>query len=103
VEHVAELLAIAVVPRRRRVGRALVDAVRRRASERGCDRLIVVTTDDNSGAQAFYAASGFTLADRRVGAVDECRRAYKPSIPAGAHDELEYVDDLGQSANEEVP
>ena len=71
-----------------------MDEVRTRARRVGCDRLVVVTTDENVGAQRFYTALGFALAERRVGAVDECRRRYKPSIPAGIHDELEYGMDL---------
>jgi ribosomal protein S18 acetylase RimI-like enzyme len=104
-EHVggiAELLALAVRDRRRGVGRALVAAVRTRAAATGCTRLVVVTTDENLGAQAFYGANGFTLAERRVGAVDECRRRYKPTIPPGIHDELEYVRDLRHDAREET-
>ena len=98
----AELLAIAVRAARRGTGRALVDEVRTRARRAGCERLVVVTTDENLGAQRFYAASGFALAERRVGAVDECRRRYKPSIPAGIHDELEYGFDLHDDLPEEA-
>jgi hypothetical protein len=62
----------------------------------------VVTTDENVGAQEFYAAMGFTLVERRVGAVDECRRRYKPTIPPGIHDELEYAADLDPDRTEET-
>jgi ribosomal protein S18 acetylase RimI-like enzyme len=90
----AELLAIAVRSGRRGAGRALVAAVRTRARRAGCTHLVVVTTDENLGAQRFYAALGFSLVERRRGAVDECRRRYKPSIPPHIHDELEYALDL---------
>ena len=101
-DRTAELLAIAVRAERRGIGRALVAAVRTRARRAGCSRLVVVTTDENVGAQGFYAALGFTLAERRVGAVDECRRRYKPSIPPGIHDELEYAIDLNDDPAEEA-
>ena len=83
-DGVAELLAIggAHLAHGARAGR-LVAEVRARARRAGCTRLVVVTTDENVGAQRFYAAMGFTLVERRVGAVDECRRRYKPTIPAG--------------------
>ncbi|MGZ6925761.1 MAG: GNAT family N-acetyltransferase [Acidimicrobiia bacterium] len=87
---VAEILAVAVARRRRGLGRALVAAVERIAAEAGCRVLTVVTTDDNLGAQRFYESVDFALRERRAGAVDECRRRYKPTIPAAAHDELEY-------------
>lgn len=98
----AELLAIAVRGRRRGGGRALVETVRGRAQRAGCTRLVVVTTDENVGAQRFYATLGFGLTERRVGAVDECRRRYKPTIPPGVHDELEYTTHLGHDAHEET-
>ena len=102
-DHVtAELLAIAVRDERRGAGRALVAAVRSGARGAGCGRLVVVTTDENLGAQHFYESMGFTLAERRVGAVDECRRRYKPSIPPDSHDELEYATDLDDDPAEEA-
>lgn len=94
----AEILAIAVPRRRRGVGRALVAAVRERATANGCGRLVVVTTDENDVAHRFYAATGFVLVERRVGAVDECRARYKPSIPPDIHDELEYATALSGPA-----
>ena len=101
-DHTAELLAIAVHAERRGIGRALVAAVRTRARRAECTRLVVVTTDENVGAQRFYAALGFTLVERRIGAVDECRRRYKPSIPPDIHDELEYAIDLHDDPAEEA-
>jgi hypothetical protein len=32
--------------------------------------------------------------------VDECRRTYKPTIPPGAHDELEYATELAPPEEE---
>lgn len=87
----AEILMLGSLVRRRGVGRALVAAVVRRAAAVGIRRVVVVTTDDNVGAQRFYEGVGFGLAERRIGAVDECRRRFKPSIPLDAHDELEYA------------
>lgn len=102
-DGVAELLAIGADPPRRGAGRALVAEVRDRARRAGCSRLVVVTTDENVGAQRFYAALGFTLFERRVGAVDECRRLFKPTIPPDIHDELEYATVLDHDPSEEAP
>jgi GNAT superfamily N-acetyltransferase len=76
-------------------GSALVAAARTLAEERGCQRLWLVTTNDNVDALRFYQRRGFRLAALRPGAVDEGRRTLKPGIPvAGAYgiplrDELE--------------
>ena len=77
------------------VGTALVEAVVGAARAAGCQRLWVVTTNDNVDALRFYQRRGFRLTQLRPGAVDECRESLKPEIPQiGAHqiplrDELE--------------
>jgi GNAT superfamily N-acetyltransferase len=85
-----EVLAIAADAPRAGVGTALLRAVEDLARDRGCTRLHLTTTDANVGAQRFYAASGWHLAERLVGAVDRCREQWKPEIPADMHDELIY-------------
>jgi N-acetylglutamate synthase-like GNAT family acetyltransferase len=85
-----EVLAIACTARRSGAGTALMAAVAAAAAERGCTRVRVVTTDDNTGAQRFYEHLGYELAERIVGGVDEARRLHKPTIPEGIHDELRY-------------
>jgi ribosomal protein S18 acetylase RimI-like enzyme len=86
----AEVLAIACSTRQRGAGRALMRAAATAAAAAGALRVWLVTTDANTGAQAFYERLGYTLAERRVGAVDRCRSRYKPTIPAHMHDELVY-------------
>jgi ribosomal protein S18 acetylase RimI-like enzyme len=87
----AEVLAIGCTERRRGAGRALMRAAATAAAAAGSQRVWLVTTDANPGAQAFYQRLGYTLAERRAGAVDECRTRYKPTIPAHMHDELVYA------------
>jgi GNAT superfamily N-acetyltransferase len=85
-----EVLAIATERPRAKVGTALMAAVDDVARTRGCERLILTTTDANVGAQAFYESIGFSLAERLVGAVDLCRERWKLELPADMHDELVY-------------
>ena len=89
-----EVLAIGCTERRSGAGSALMAAVADAAVARGCRGIRVVTTDENTGAQRFYEQLGYELAERIVGGVDECRRLYKPTIPADIHDELRYERDL---------
>lgn len=91
----AEVLAIAAATPGEGVGAALLAEVERRAVASGCTAVRLVTTDDNPGAQRFYEREGYSLAERLVGAVDECRRRFKPEIPESAHDELRYERRLG--------
>jgi len=73
-----ELAFIAAFERHRGVGTALLDEVRRAAA--GCERIWVVTTNDNLDALRFYQRRGFRLAVLRPGAVDEARTLRKPTI-----------------------
>jgi GNAT superfamily N-acetyltransferase len=82
------------------IGTALVGELRRRT---GDVPIRVVTTNDNLPARAFYERHGFRLVAVRPGAVDEARRALKPTIGLLGHagvpirDELEFLDDPGVS------
>lgn len=88
---VCEALAIGVTERGAGAGTELMRVVGERAARLGCRAMRVVTTDANTGAQRFYERLGYRVAEVRPGAVDECRRLYKPEIPADMHDEIEYV------------
>ncbi|TNF24152.1 MAG: GNAT family N-acetyltransferase [Deltaproteobacteria bacterium] len=90
-----ELVALVAVRPRRGVATALVRAFEALARERAWPRAWLVTTNDNVGAQAFYAAVGWRLVAVHRDAVSRSREL-KPEIPltndAGVPiaDELEY-------------
>jgi len=96
-----EVLTLHAVEHWNGVGSALIDVVRLLASDQGCARLWLVTTNDNVDALRFYQRRGFRLARLHAGAVDRSRATIKPTIPEiGAHgirlrDELELELDLG--------
>ena len=95
-----ELLTLHARSRFMGTGSALLSAVQDVARRAGCDRLWVVTTNDNVDALRFYQRRGFRLARLSPGAVDESRAALKPEIPmSGSYgiplrDELELQMDL---------
>jgi ribosomal protein S18 acetylase RimI-like enzyme len=88
-----ELAFIAAFEARRGVGSALLGAVVEAAA--GCQRVWLVTTNDNLDALRFYQRRGFRLTALRAGAVDRARASLKPRIgTVGEHgiplrDELE--------------
>lgn len=90
-----EIVALVSVKRRRGVARVLVAALADLAASEGARRIVLVTTNDNTGAQRFYEACGFRLRATRVGAIDRAR-LLKPEIPLFGDggvpitDELEY-------------
>jgi ribosomal protein S18 acetylase RimI-like enzyme len=73
-----EIASIAAVERHRGIGSALLDALRREVTD--CERMWLVTTNDNLEALRFYQRRGFVLSALRAGAVDEARRELKPTI-----------------------
>ena len=64
-----EILSLGVLPaaRRRGLGGALLEAVRRQAGQSGAERLVLEVAEDNGPARAFYKAAGFLEDGRRPG------------------------------------
>ena len=88
-----EVLTIDAFVPRAGVGTALLQASEEYARERGCDRLWLVTTNDNLPALRFYQRRGLRLVELRPGAVAEARRL-KPSIPEVGYLGIEVRDEL---------
>jgi ribosomal protein S18 acetylase RimI-like enzyme len=81
-----ELVTVRSLREGRGVGRALLDAVRNAATETGCRRLWLITTNDNLRALELYQRWGMEIVAFRRHAVTDARRRLKPSIPErGAH------------------
>jgi predicted N-acetyltransferase YhbS len=62
------------------IGSRLIEAAVDAAQAAGCDRVWLVTTNDNVDALRFYQRRGFRLRELHVGAVDISRATVKPSI-----------------------
>jgi ribosomal protein S18 acetylase RimI-like enzyme len=75
-----EVVTIRSLREGRGVGRALLDAVRAAASEAGCRRLWLITTNNNLRALALYQRWGMDIVAFYHGAV-ALSRSVKPSIP----------------------
>ena len=73
-----ELAFIAAFERHKGIGTALLGAMLEAVI--GCDRIWLVTTNDNLDALRFYQRRGFRLVALRSGAVDDARALLKPQI-----------------------
>jgi GNAT superfamily N-acetyltransferase len=82
-----EVVALVVRVRRKGYGRALMEAARDAAQESGCDRVWLITTDDNPDALAFYNSLGMVESQRHLNFVDTVRQA-KPGS-TGYRDAIE--------------
>ncbi|HEX2415456.1 MAG TPA: GNAT family N-acetyltransferase [Thermoleophilaceae bacterium] len=74
-------------------GGALLDAAADEARRRGCGRLWLITTNDNTPALRFYQRHGMSLVALHRGALAESRRL-KPEIPAVGLDGIPLTDEL---------
>jgi GNAT superfamily N-acetyltransferase len=81
------------------IGRALLARAEQYARERGCRRLWLITTNDNTRALRMYQRFGMRIAAVHLGAVDAAR-TIKPEIPLTGddgipiHDEIELAMEL---------
>jgi RimJ/RimL family protein N-acetyltransferase len=76
-----EIVSIASKVEGQGVARALLDAIRAVAMELGCQRLWLVTTNDNIRALRVYQRYGFNLVALHRDAVTRARLTIKPGIP----------------------
>ena len=75
------------------VGSALVDAVKKAAVEKGCKRLWLITTNDNTRALRFWQRRRFRLAAIHINAIEESRRL-KPEIPLYGENGIPIRDEI---------
>jgi DNA-3-methyladenine glycosylase I len=74
-------------------GSAMIEAVAAEASQRGCGRVFLSTTNDNLRALGFYQRRGFELVHVRRGAVNEARKL-KPGIPLIGDNDIPLRDEI---------
>ena len=75
------------------IGTALLDAVKRVAEMRGCQRIWLITTNDNLPALKFYQKRGYRLAAVHRDALTRSRQL-KPSIPEIGLDGIPLRDEI---------
>lgn len=67
------------------IGGALLDSVVREARRRGCRRVWLITTNDNTAAIRYYQKRGFRMSALYLHAVAKARKL-KPQIPIVGND-----------------
>jgi ribosomal protein S18 acetylase RimI-like enzyme len=88
-----EIVTIDALVEGKGIGTALLEAVEEAASTHGCERVQLVTTNNNLRALAFYQKRGFRLVGLVPDAIQEARRL-KPSIPLADSEGLPIRDEL---------
>lgn len=80
------------------VGTALTKAVQQAAIEANCERIWLITTNDNLDALRFYQKRGFRIVAVHPGAVDQSRQI-KPEIPVLGKDDIPIKDEIELEMN----
>jgi N-acetylglutamate synthase-like GNAT family acetyltransferase len=75
------------------VGTALVNAVVQEAMQYQCQRIWLITSNDNLTALGFYQRRGFRLVAVHLGAIDAAREL-KPQIPQIGMDNIPIHDEI---------
>ena len=88
-----ELVSLDSLIAGRGIGSALLAAVRDMAARSGCQRLWLITTNDNVAALRFYQKRGFSLVAIHRSALDTSRRL-KPQIPLIGLDGIPLRDEM---------
>ncbi len=89
-----ELMSINSLAQAQGVGTKLLESVEDHARRTGCERVWLITSNDNVAALRFYQRRGYRIMAVHVGGIDRARKT-KPSIPLTGchgieiHDEIE--------------
>lgn len=88
-----EIISLDSLVERQGVGVRLLSRVREVAVEAGCNRLWLITTNDNIPAQRFYQKRGFRLVAVHKNAIDHARKL-KPEIPGVGQNGIPIRDEI---------
>ncbi|MDP1721774.1 MAG: GNAT family N-acetyltransferase [Candidatus Gottesmanbacteria bacterium] len=88
-----EIVSLKSLKEKRGIGSALIEAVVQASKTHGCQRLVVITTNDNTSALHFYQKRGFHLRAVYPNALDISRKL-KPSIPITGIDDIPLRDEI---------
>lgn len=75
------------------IGTALIEAIKEAATEAGCERVWLITTNDNLNALKFFQKRGFELVAVHRNALAEARKM-KPQIPITGKDNIPLRDEI---------
>lgn len=92
-DHGCEIVSLDSLREDKGIGSALIKEVIKAAREQGCQRLFLITTNDNLRALGFYQKRGFQLVAVHRGAVDESRKI-KPNIPLVGENGIPLRDEI---------
>ena len=79
-DGILEITSLDCLRENQGIGSRFIEAVMQEAKEKGCQKVVVITTNDNINAIRFYQKRGFDMARLFHNALDISRKL-KPEIP----------------------
>ena len=92
-EDECEIMAIEAIRQNSGVGTALINVVKEYASKKGCHRVFLQTTNDNTHAIRYYQRHGFSICAFRLNEIDYSRKL-KPAIPFYGEDNIPILHEI---------
>lgn len=92
-DNYCQIISINALTPGKGIGTALINAVKEKAQQQGCQKLTVITTNDNISGLDFYKKRGFVVKEVRKGAVAKSR-AIKPQIPLTGENGIPLEDEI---------
>ena len=75
------------------LGTILIDRVKETAKKDGCNKVWLMTTNDNTEALRFYQKRGFAITTIRINEIEK-QRKIKPSMPILGNDGIPIRDEI---------
>jgi ribosomal protein S18 acetylase RimI-like enzyme len=92
-DHEMEVTSLDSLREGKGIGTTLIDKVLEEARAKECQRLFLITTNDNLNALGFYQRRGFELSKLYRGAINESRKI-KPGIPLIGENNIPLRDEI---------
>lgn len=92
VSKSCELVSIDAIIQGKGIGSNLIDRVKEEAKKIGCEKVWLITTNDNIEAVGFYIKNGFRLTAVHLDAIAESRKL-KPQIPEIGKNGISLLDE----------
>ena len=93
IDRNCEIVTLDSLVENRGIGSALLEEVCKAARQAGCDRLWLITTNDNIHAIRFYQRRGFTIAAIHCNEINKSREL-KPEIPLMGNEAIPIRDEI---------
>jgi ribosomal protein S18 acetylase RimI-like enzyme len=92
-DYDCEIVSLNSIKKRVGIGSALIQRMIEIAIKRGCKRIWVITTNDNTEALRFYQMRGFKIKAVYFDAIKKSREL-KPELPLLGIDDIEIKDEI---------